>query len=114
MKPMIFEKATPESQGIDSELLLKALEAAENGAPRGIEIHDFLLLRHGKLVFEGYFAPYSAETKHTIFSQTKSFMSTAVGLAIYADGLLKLEDEVIRFFPEVDTAAISDRAKKLR
>ena len=65
MKPMIFEKATPESQGIDSELLLKALEAAENGAPRGIEIHDFLLLRHGKLVFEGYFAPYSAETKHT-------------------------------------------------
>ena len=35
MKPMIFEKATPESQGIDSELLLKALEAAENGAPRG-------------------------------------------------------------------------------
>lgn len=114
MKPMIFEKATPESQGIDSELLLKALEAAENGAPRGIEIHDFLLLRHGKLVFEGYFAPYSAETKHTIFSQTKSFMSTAVGLAIYADGLLKLEDEVIRFFPEVDTAAISERAKKMR
>ena len=37
MKPMIFEKATPESQGIDSGLLLKALEAAENGAPRGIE-----------------------------------------------------------------------------
>ena len=41
-------------------------------------------------------------------------MSTAVGLAIDADGLLKLEDEVIRFFPEVDTAAISERAKKMR
>ena len=70
MKPMIFEKATPESQGIDSELLLKALEAAENGAPRGIEIHDCLLLRHGKLVFEGYFAPSSIVMP--ILSNTRS------------------------------------------
>lgn len=86
MIPMQFERSAPEAQGIDSAWLVRALEAAQTGARRGVEIHDFLLLRHGKLVCEAYFAPYGPEVKHAIYSQTKSFMATALGLAVGRGG----------------------------
>lgn len=113
MKPMIFDYATPESQGIDSQLLIKALESARDSEPRGIEIHDFLLMRHGKLVYEGYMHPYGPDVKHMIFSQTKSFMSTAIGIAI-GDGKLTLDDAVIDYFPEIDRSTLCENAKRMR
>ncbi|MGI5885481.1 MAG: serine hydrolase domain-containing protein [Candidatus Spyradocola sp.] len=113
MTPMQFARTTPEAQGIDSAWLVRTLEAARTGAMRGIEIHDFLLLRHGKLVCEAYFAPYGPETKHAIYSQTKSFMATALGLAL-GDGLLKLEDRVLPYFPEVDPDTVCENGKKMR
>ena len=113
MTPMLFPRSTPEAQGIDSAWLTRTLEAARSGARRGIEIHDFLLLRHGKLVCEAYFAPYGPDVKHTIFSQTKSFMATALGLA-WGEGLLSPEDRVLPYFPEVDERTVPENGKKMR
>ena len=113
MKKMEFAYAAPESMGIESAALTKALKAARDGAHRGIEIHDMIIMRKGTIVCEAYFQPYHKDAKHAIYSQTKSFMSTAMGLAI-GDGLVKLDDYALDYFPEVDRASIAANADRMK
>jgi len=89
-------RATPESQGIASSAILKFVEAVESQIH---ELHSFMLLRHGKVVAEGWWSPYGREYPHLLFSLSKSFTSTAIGLAI-SEGILSLDDQVISFFPD--------------
>ncbi len=96
-------RATPESQGVDSQGILNFLEAA---ATAGFEWHSFMLLRHGKVVAEGWWSPFKPEYYHTLYSLSKSFTSTAVGFA-EAEGLLKVTDKVISFFPDQLPAEVS-------
>lgn len=110
--PMIFPYATPESQGVDSRAILNALDNAALRARRGAELHDMLILRHGKLVYEGYTYPFNAQTKHAVFSQTKSFTATAVGLCI-EDGLLSLDDTLLSFYPDYTPKHMSDFKRRL-
>jgi len=63
------------------------------------ELHSFMLLRHGQVLAEGWFAPHGPENPHVLFSLTKSFTSTAVGLAV-AENKLSLDDKVLSFFPD--------------
>jgi len=63
------------------------------------ELHSFMLLRHGQVAAEGWWAPYTPKRPHTLFSLTKSFTSTAVGLAV-SEGLLSIDDPVLGFFPD--------------
>jgi CubicO group peptidase (beta-lactamase class C family) len=58
-----------------------------------------MLLRHGHVVAEAWWAPYAPQHPHILFSLTKSFTSTAVGLAV-AEGRLSIDDFVLSFFPE--------------
>jgi len=58
-----------------------------------------MFLRHGKVIAEGWWNPYSPDLKHTLYSTSKSFTSTAVGLAI-KEKKLSLDDKLISFFPE--------------
>lgn len=95
--------ATPESQGIASSAILRFVEEAERNIH---ELHSFVLVRHGQVVAQGGWAPYAPERPHMLFSLTKSFTSTATGLAI-AEGRLSLEDHVISFFPDDLPAEIS-------
>ena len=60
-------------------------------------LHSFMLLRHGQVAAEFWWHPYAPEHPHLLFSLSKSFTATAIGLAI-ADGLLTIDDPVIRFF----------------
>ncbi len=62
-------------------------------------LHSMMVVRHGQVIAEGWWAPYAAEEPHQMFSLSKSFTSTAVGLAI-ADGKLKVDDAVLNFFPD--------------
>lgn len=96
-------KSTPEALGISSSSILAFIEAAEQ---RLESLHSFMILRHGKTAAEGWWAPYSAQKKHTLFSLSKSFTSTAVGMAV-SEGLLTLEDRVVTYFPEDVPAEIS-------
>ena len=57
-----------------------------------------MLLRHGKVIAEGWWNPYAADLKHTLYSLSKSFTATAVGFA-RSEGKLALSDRVISFFP---------------
>ena len=100
-------RSNPERQGVSSSAILAFVEAADTQIDA---MHSFMLLRHGQVVAEGWWDPYDAETPHVLYSLSKSFTSTAVGLAI-AEGKLKLDDEVLKFFPE---DAPSDPSANLR
>lgn len=71
-----------------------------------------MVVRHGHVVAEGWWAPYSAERPHLLYSLTKSFTSVAVGFAI-ADGLLSLDDRVVEVLPEHVPADISEQGRRL-
>src|SRR5207237_4417296 len=73
----------------------------------------FMLLRHGHVVAQCWWAPYDARTRHELYSLSKSFTSTAVGLAI-AEGKLSLDDPVLKFFPEDTPARPSNNLKAMR
>ncbi|MBQ6551176.1 MAG: serine hydrolase [Lachnospiraceae bacterium] len=92
-----FERCTPEEAGIRSEALLKLLDRLEYG---GItEMHGLMIMRHGKVCLEGWWTPYAAGQPHMCASLTKTYMGTAIGMAIY-EGLLTLDTHLTEIFPE--------------
>ena len=76
-------------------------------------MNSFMLVRHGHVVAEGWWAPYDAKTPHMFYSLSKSFTSTAVGLAV-AEGKLSLDDQVLKFFPEDAPADPSANLRAMR
>ncbi|OGV43017.1 MAG: hypothetical protein A2X48_11200 [Lentisphaerae bacterium GWF2_49_21] len=70
----------------------------ERAAKELNSLHSFMLLRHGKVVAETWWFPYAPEHPHLLFSLSKSFTSTAIGIAI-SEGCFKIDDPVIGFFP---------------
>ena len=89
-------RSTPEQQGISSTDLLAFIETADKEIDT---MNSFMLVRRGHVVAEAWWAPYDRDTPHLLYSLSKSFTSTAVGLAI-AEGKLSLDDPVLKFFPE--------------
>src|SRR6516162_8437573 len=85
-------RSSPEAQGVSSPAVLAFVEAADKQID---SLHSFMLVRHGHVVAEGWWAPYHAEAPHSLYSLSKSFTSTAVGLAV-AEGKLRRDDEVLK------------------
>ena len=89
--------------------LPRALPAQMNTDPRGVqefvnalcrkETHSVMVVRHGHVIAEGWWAPHQREDQTALFSLSKSFVSMAVGLAL-EEGLLELEERVLPQFPE--------------
>jgi CubicO group peptidase (beta-lactamase class C family) len=102
--------AAPEAQGIASSAILAFVEAAEHNIE---SLHSFMLLRHGHVLAEGWWSPYEAERPHMLFSLSKSFASTAIGLAV-AEGRLSVDDRVLSFFPEDAPAKPSEHLAAMR
>ncbi|MHB1425208.1 MAG: serine hydrolase domain-containing protein [Gemmataceae bacterium] len=103
-------RSRPEAQGVSPSALLAFVDEAN----RKIDaLHSFMLVRHGHVVAEGWWTPYDAQTRHELYSLSKSFTSTAVGLAI-ADGKLSLDDPVLKFFPEDAPEKPSTNLKAMR
>jgi CubicO group peptidase (beta-lactamase class C family) len=105
-----LERATPESQGIASSSILQFVEAVESKIQ---EFHSFILVRHGYVVAEGWWLPYAKEHPHMMFSLSKSFTSTAVGLAV-AEGYFSLDDLLISQFPDDLPETVSENLAKVR
>lgn len=102
-------RSTPEKQGIASPAILSFIQTVDE-----IDgMHSFMLLRHGNVVAEGWWTPYDAETPHIFFSLSKSFTSTAVGIAV-DEGKLSLDDEVLKAFPGEAPAEPSANLKNMR
>ncbi|HEX7772564.1 MAG TPA: serine hydrolase, partial [Pyrinomonadaceae bacterium] len=103
-------RSSPEQQGISSADLLAFIEAADKDIDT---MNSFMLVRHGVVVAEGWWAPYDRDTPHILYSLSKSFTSTVVGLAI-AEGKLSLDDQVIKFFPDEAPADPSANLRAMR
>lgn len=103
-------RATPESQGVSTEAIIKFIRAADDQVK---SMHSFMLLRHGKVVAEAWWSPESADKPHVLWSLSKSFTSTAVGLAVH-ERKLSIEDPVIGFFPDALPINPSENLQKMR
>src|ERR1700751_5164590 len=111
--PSSLPRSTPADQQVDPAAILGFLDALDERPD--IEMHSLMIVRHGHVVAEGWWAPYSATRPHLLYSLSKSFTATAAAFA-QAEGLLDLDDTVISHFAEFD-ADITDprsRAMKLR
>ncbi len=103
-------RSTPEAQGISSAAIQAFIEAADKEINT---MHSFMLVRHGQVIAECWWQPQTAETQHVLWSLSKSFTSTAVGLAV-AEGKLSVEDPVLKFFPELAPAEPSENLKAMK
>ncbi|MEP7144195.1 MAG: serine hydrolase [Ferruginibacter sp.] len=101
--------SSPEKEGVSSDAIISFLEAAGKSKT---EFHSFMMLRHGKVIAEGWWNPYGADLKHTMYSCSKSFTATAIGFAV-SEKLLTVNDKVISFFPAELPDTVSDFLKDL-
>lgn len=108
--PVSLPRSTPESQGVSSSEVLGFVEKADKTIDA---MHSLIVVRHGHVVAEGWWAPYDAASRHSLYSLSKSFTSTAIGLAV-AEGKLSVDDRVLTFFPEDSPASPSDNLKAMR
>ena len=93
---LTFETTTPEAAGSPCGCITKLINRLRK---QQIPMHSLLLMRHDKLLFEGYYAPCTADTLHRMFSISKSFTSIAVEL-LAEEGKLSLDDPIVKHFPE--------------
>jgi CubicO group peptidase (beta-lactamase class C family) len=103
-------RSAPETQGVSSDRVREFVEAADKSVDT---MHSFMLVRHGHVIAEGWWKPESAEKPHVLYSLSKSFTSTAVGLAM-AEGKLSIDDPVLKYFPDDAPAQPSDKLKVMR
>ncbi|MBD2701541.1 serine hydrolase [Spirosoma sp. BT702] len=100
----------PETQGVMPGGLLDFVNTVESSK---LNVHSLMVVRHGQVVAEGWWAPYAPQFKHTLYSLSKSFTSTAVGMAV-AEKRLTVEDKVVKFFPNDVPATISANLAAMR
>ena len=103
-------RSTPEAQGVSSASIREFIEAANGQIDT---LHSVMLVRHGQVIAEGWWKPEAPEKRHVLHSLSKSFTSTAVGLAV-ADGKLSVDDPVLKFFPEDAPADPSPKLQAMR
>jgi CubicO group peptidase (beta-lactamase class C family) len=100
--------SSPEEQGMNAQLLNDMLEKVQH---EDIALHSLLIIRHGAIVSETYFEGYDQNTRHPVWSITKSVMSTLIGMAIDRDLIQGVDQKVFDFFPG-ETFANMDAAKE--
>jgi CubicO group peptidase (beta-lactamase class C family) len=108
--PFTFPRSAPETQGVSSAAILGFVQEAEQKLEA---LHSFMVVRHGKVVAEGWWSPYAAGEPHMLFSLSKSFTSSAVALAV-AEGKLAVDDPVLKFFPQEAPSEPSANLRAMR
>lgn len=103
-------KFTPESQGVSSQGLLNFFDAVDKS---GLEFHSIMINRNGKTILEGWWAPFKKEYVHTLYSLSKSFTSTAVGM-LHDEKKIDVNDKVVSFFPDKLPSQVSDNLSAMR
>jgi CubicO group peptidase (beta-lactamase class C family) len=103
-----WRTSSPEEQGMDSQRLTQMLTTIQQ---RHLNLHSLLIVRNGYLVSETYFGVYQQDTRHELYSCTKSFVSTLIGIAIDQGHIDRIDHRIVDFFPE-HTFANLDREKE--
>ncbi len=93
-----WRTTSPEEQGMDAQKLSQMLAEIEQ---KDLDLDSLLVIRHGAIVSETYFGTYHADTPHELYSVTKSFISTLVGIAIDQDLIDTVDHPVLDYFPDI-------------
>jgi CubicO group peptidase (beta-lactamase class C family) len=95
-------RSTPEAEGVESVAITELVDALEDG---GFGPHSLMVLRHGQVVAEGCWTPYERSRPHIMFSVSKSFTATAIGIA-QDEGRLSVDEPILNFFPSYATPSV--------
>ena len=109
--PSSLPRGKAADQGVDPAAILRFLDALDERPD--IEMHSLMVVRHGRVVAEGWWAPYSAGRPQLLYSLSKSFTSTAAAFA-QAEGLLDLDDTVISHFAEFAADITDPRSRSMK
>ncbi|MEY7978487.1 serine hydrolase domain-containing protein [Streptomyces pilosus] len=101
----------PAAQGVEASGVHAFLDALE-AAPE-IEPHSLMILRHGRVVAAGWWAPYTVRRPHLLYSLSKSFTATAAALA-EGEGLIDFDAPVLSYFPEFEADITDPRSRAMR
>ncbi len=107
--PALLPRSTPAAAGMSSRAIIALLDRIE---AESVELHSTMVVRRGHVVAEGWWAPYSADRAHLLYSLTKSFTSIAVGMVI-ADGLLSVDDRLVDVLPEHVPDDVSEQGRRI-
>lgn len=103
-----FKDVTPESAGISSKGILNFLDRIEENQ---IELHSFMVIRHGQCAAKGWWKPYDEKFRHPLYSFSKSLTATAIGFA-ELEGILSLDEKIVDIFPDLLPENPSENLKK--
>ncbi len=103
-------RKSPETLGVSSKGIISFLEEAEAAS---LELHSLMVVKNGHVVAEAWASPYASNYPHILYSLSKSFCSTAAGLAV-AEGFFALEDKVASFFPEELPSVVSPHLDSMK
>jgi CubicO group peptidase (beta-lactamase class C family) len=92
----VLARSTAEQQSVASQAISDFISAIEQ---QDLELHSMVLVRHGHIIADAWWSPYQEDDVHLLYSLSKSFTSSAIGLAV-AEDLLSVTDKVVSFFPE--------------
>jgi CubicO group peptidase (beta-lactamase class C family) len=105
-----WRTSIPEEQGMDSQRLAQMLTMIQQ---QHMNLHSLLIIRNGYLVSETYFGEYQPDTRHELYSCTKSFISTLVGIALDQGYIDRTDQRVVDFFPEQKFANLDEEKKAM-
>src|SRR5580704_18101719 len=109
--PSSLPRSTPADQRVDPAAILAFLDAVDERPD--IEMHSLMVVRNGRVVAEGWWAPYNAGRPQLLYSLSKSFTSTAAAFA-QAEGLLDLDDTVVSHFAEFAADITDPRSRSVK
>lgn len=110
MRKTAYPVARPEDVSVSSDAIRQTIRDIRE--TNQLDLHSFLMLRKGSLIWEEYFHDGEKDRLHVLHSVSKSFTSTAIGIA-QAQGLLSLDDKLYDFFPQHKTLCDSDYKREI-
>lgn len=105
----ILPRSTPLAEGVEPAAVRRLIDSLD----RIEDVHSALVLRHGHVIAEAGWHPHDADRPHEMFSVSKSFTSTAVGIAVH-EGLLTVDDAVLDLLPDDAPADPSEHLRAMR
>ena len=103
-------RSTPADQHVDPGAVLAFVDAVD--ADPVVELHSLMVVRHGHVVAEGWWAPHTPERTRLLYSLSKSFTSTALAFALQ-EGLVALDDTLVSHFPEFEADITDPRSRSV-
>jgi CubicO group peptidase (beta-lactamase class C family) len=105
-----WRTSTPEEQGMVSTPIQQMFAAIDQ---QQLDVHSVLVVRNGYIVAEKYFQPYDQNSRHVIFSCTKSFISALIGITIDEGAIAGVDQPILDFFPDRTFANVDERKESM-